>query len=67
MPERPCSESEAVEWVKGVTSRVCPVTYSREFGMVVFSVEQAKKNHLPHSGGWADQPAVLMELMNAYG
>lgn len=66
MPENGCKENEPVEWVNDVISKTCPISHSAEFAAVVHSVTQSKRGHLPHSGGWADQPAVLMQMMDIY-
>ena len=66
MPQGGCKNPSPVEWVKGVVSETCPITYGEEFSLVMLASVENKKGRLPHAGGWADQPAKLMELMRIY-
>jgi len=54
---------EPIEWVDGHKTTECPVLWYPEFEVVFRGYEWLKLNKFPHGGGWADQPAVLMQLM----
>jgi len=51
------------EWVEGEHTE-CPVLIANENSDVFRAYNYAEKGILPHSGGWAEQPAVLMRLVN---
>jgi hypothetical protein len=39
------------------------VQYFGQFSTVFNAVNYYDKGHLPHSGGWAEQPAALMMMV----
>jgi len=41
----------------------CPVLFYAEFDHVFSAYKYHKEGILPHSGGWADQPANLMAFV----
>lgn len=42
---------------------ICPSIWHNEYADVFTAFDYLERNILPHSGGWADQPAKLMELV----
>ena len=51
----------------GLVSDGCPILYSDELDSVMKAHDFLSLNHcLPGQGGWGDQPAVLMDLLNVY-
>jgi len=44
----------------------CPVLWQSEFAQVIHAHVWNDKGVLPHEGGWADQPAVLMGLAGIF-
>ncbi len=60
MPEGGC-HGEA-EWVDGEITDRCPMIWALEYHPVFEAANWMDQGVLPHSGGWADQPAALMAL-----
>jgi len=53
-----------MEWVTGEFTK-CPSLWYNEYRVVFDAyVYWVDRNTLPHSGGWADQPARLMSLVD---
>jgi len=52
------------EWIYGEITDRCPVMYIHEFTDVFLAFNHYQQGYLPHSGGWADQPALLMHYMS---
>lgn len=44
----------------------CPVLWLDEYVQVVRAHLYLDKGILPHAGGWADQPAALMQLVEIF-
>jgi len=61
MPSRERCYGE-LEWVFGEITDRCPMIWAREYAIVFTAAAWMDRGVLPHSGGWADQPAVLMQL-----
>jgi len=59
MPKGGCNEE--LEYITGHVTKGCPVMYVSDYGVVFQSYIWAKRGFLPHDGGWADQPARLMQ------
>lgn len=51
----------------GLVTEICPVLWLGEFAQVARAWLWSQKGILPHAGGWADQPAVLMQLVEKFG
>ena len=49
------------EWVAGEITE-CPSKWFNEYALVFETHSYLDRGVLPHSGGWADQPAKLMML-----
>jgi len=62
MPDGGCFGNQ--EWIYGEITDRCPVMYVHEFNEAFVAYNHYQNGHLPHSGGWADQPAKLMTLMD---
>lgn len=60
MPEGGCIEE--AEWISGEVTDRCPIMWAQEFGVVFTAAAWLDRGVLPHAGGWADQPALLMSL-----
>jgi len=50
------------EWISGEITDRCPLMWARDYSVVFTAAHWLERGVLPHAGGWADQPAVLMEL-----
>jgi hypothetical protein len=50
------------EWVEGYETE-CPVQWIAEYSLVFRAYNYSEQGILPHSGGWADQPAKLMDMI----
>jgi len=50
------------EWITGEITDRCPLMWAAEFATVFDAARWLDKGVLPHSGGWAEQPAILMQL-----
>jgi len=53
---------EVQEWVEGEETE-CPVLYLKQFAPVFIAYNEIEEYGLPHSGGWAEQPAKLMQYV----
>jgi len=62
MPDN-CIESEPIEWIDGEHTLECPVVHIGEFITVFRAINWISKGVLPNAGGWADQPAKLIEFI----
>lgn len=49
-----------------LVTECCPVLWLEEFDTVVRTHVYLEKGILPHGGGWAEQPAVLMGLAEIF-
>ena len=54
------------EWVEGLVTEECPVLWLPEMMQVIHAHRYASQGILPHAGGWADQPAVLMQMVEHF-
>jgi hypothetical protein len=54
------------EWVDGLTSEQCPVLWLDKYSQVIKAYQYEERGILPHSGGWADQPALMMQMTEAF-
>ena len=52
--------------MSGLVTECCPVLWLDEYAQVVRTHLYQDKGILPHSGGWAEQPAVLMQLAEVF-
>ena len=50
----------------GLVTECCPVLWIDEFATVIRTHIYLEKGILPHAGGWAEQPAVLMQLAETF-
>lgn len=50
----------------GLITDECPVLWLDEYATVVRAALHLKQGLLPHSGGWAEQPAILMQLAEIF-
>jgi len=48
-----------------VYTRECPEVYVRQWGWAFRLWKTTRKHGLPFSGGWADQPARVMDILTA--
>jgi len=62
MPEGGCHGT--TEWITGYITDRCPVVYVDEYALAFKAHVWAKRGFLPFSGGWAEQPAKLMEQVS---
>jgi len=51
------------EWVEGEETE-CPVLFINEYAEAFKARKMLEKGILPHSGGYAEQPALLMRCVN---
>lgn len=66
-PQKPLACKQQAEWVSGLVTECCPVLWLDDYTQVVRAHQYLDKGILPHSGGWAEQPAVLMQLVDVFG
>jgi len=66
MPNEVCKESKPTEWISGDFTLECPISHYRDYYRAVDAASHYRNGHLPHSGGWADQPAILMQLIGIF-
>jgi len=52
-----------IDWLDMGEETKCPVLFYAEFNHVFSAYKYHKEGILPHSGGWADQPANLMAFV----
>jgi len=52
------------EWVVGHETDVCPVMWINEYSSAFDAYLWSDKGMLPFRGGWADQPAMLMQCVD---
>ena len=50
----------------GLVTECCPVLWLDEYAQVVRTHLYLGKGILPHAGGWSEQPAVLMLLVEIF-
>jgi len=65
MPEGGCHEK--TEWVTGYVTDECPVMWINEYAVVFEAYNFMEKGFLPYRGGWAEQPAILMQYVDIVG
>lgn len=64
--QKPQACKQEAEWVEGLFTDECPVLWLQDYAQVARSHLFMQKGILPHDGGWADQPAVLMQLTETF-
>jgi hypothetical protein len=64
--QKPGACQQRAEWVDGLVTEQCPVLWLDEYGQVVRAHLHLKQGILPHSGGWAEQPGILMQLVEVF-
>jgi len=64
--QKPRACRHEAEWVDGMVTEECPVLWIPQLSHVIRGHLFAEKGILPHAGGWADQPAVLMQLIEKF-
>jgi len=65
-PQKPLACKQEAEWVNGLVTECCPVLWLEEYAQVVRAHIYLEKGILPHAGGWAEQPAILMQLVEVF-
>lgn len=64
--QKPLACKREVEWVDGLVTEECPVLWLQELAHIARAYLFSEKGILPHTGGWADQPGVLMQLVERF-
>jgi hypothetical protein len=64
--QKPQACKREAEWVDGLITHECPVLWLSEYVSIIRAHMFLQKGALPHTGGWADQPAVLMQLTEKF-
>jgi hypothetical protein len=64
--QKPLACKHEAEWVDGLVTEECPVLWLQDFLPIIRAHLFMGKGILPHAGGWADQPAVLMQLTEKF-
>lgn len=64
--QKPHACKHEAEWVDGLITAECPVLWLEDYAVIARAYLYQEKGFLPHAGGWADQPAVLMQLLEKF-
>jgi len=62
MPDGGCHGTN--EWIEGIESDCCPVVYVGECSTVLSAAMWVDRGVLPAGGGYFDQPAHLIDLID---